>query len=80
MKLLEAAERVLRSTARPMHSAEIIEYAKKRCWITPKGRTPDHSLQAAIWRNMKELGRRSPFVVLGGGTINRKYSLRLSIK
>lgn len=76
MTLIDAAERVLRVTGRPMHSTEIIAYARRRGWITTGGKTPDHSLQAAIWKSMKQLGTRSPFAMVGRGTRYKKYSLR----
>jgi hypothetical protein len=76
MKYIEVAERTLRENERAMHSTEIIAYAKKRGWISPRGKTPDHSLQAAIWRDMKERGRNSPFVMTSGRTLRRKYALR----
>jgi hypothetical protein len=76
MKLLDAAERVLREASKSLHSREIVAYAKKRGWIAPRGRTPDHSLQAAIWKDIKALGSRSRFVVSGRGSVDRKYSLR----
>jgi len=76
MKYIEVAEKALRENKRPMHSMEIIAHARKRGWISPHGKTPDHSLQAAIWKDIKKRGRNSPFVMTGGRTLRRKYTLR----
>jgi hypothetical protein len=73
---LEAAEKALQINAKPMHSREIVLYAKKRGWIDCKGKTPNHSVQAAIWKNIKKLGSRSRFVMTGRVKQQRKYSLR----
>lgn len=59
MKLADAAEKVLRKIRRPMHSNEIVEYAVKQGWIIPRSRTPDHSLQAAIWTDIRRNGSQS---------------------
>jgi hypothetical protein len=76
MTLCEAADKVLRATRRPMHSREIVEYARARGWLDTSGKTPDHSLQAAIWNDIKENGRESVFQMVGRGKIHRMYSLR----
>jgi hypothetical protein len=75
MNLEAAAECALRETGKPMSSREILRYGTRRGWITPRGRSPEHSVQAAIWKNRKRLGKRSPFTVIGRG-IYGKYSLR----
>jgi hypothetical protein len=76
MKLTDAAEKVLRKIGRPMHSTEIVEYAAKHGWIVPRSKTPDHSLQAAVWTDIKRNGSQSRFQMVGRGKINRKYWLR----
>jgi len=76
MRYTEAAERALLENQRPMHSVEIVQYAKKRRWISPRGKTPDHSLQAALWKDMKKRGRNSLFVMTRGRRLRRKYALR----
>jgi hypothetical protein len=76
MKLTDAAEKVLRKFGQPMHSTEIVEYALKQGWITPKGKTPDHSLQAALWTDIERNGSGSRFRMVGKGRVHRKYWLR----
>ena len=76
MNYLDAAERTIREQNKPLHSNEIVEYAKKRGWISPRGKTPANSLQAAIWRDTKRFGNSSRFLMIGRGKYHRKYSLR----
>jgi hypothetical protein len=78
MNLKDAAERVLKKVGRPMHSTDIIDFAIKRGWIAPRGKTPDHSLQAAIWAETHDDRNQSRFriVVEGEGPVHRKYWLR----
>jgi hypothetical protein len=76
MMLTDAAERVLMKFGRPLHSKEIVEYAVKQGWIIPTGKTPDHSLQAALWTDIKRKGSRSRFRMVGNGRVDRKYWLR----
>lgn len=75
MTIIEAAEKVLLEVGHPMHSMEIVQYATKRGWITPKGKTPHHSLQAAIYKHIRSHGRASLFVKVGGVRQLRKYGL-----
>lgn len=77
MTITEAAEKVLREVGHPMHSMEIVEYAKRKRWIAPKGKTPHHSLQAALYRHMQLHGTDSLFVKVGGVRRLRKYALRV---
>jgi len=58
-----------------MHSMEIIQYAKQKGWIDPKGKTPHHSLQAAMFRHIRLHGRASIFVMVGDVRRLRKYAL-----
>lgn len=77
MTLVQAAEIVLRQSSEPLHSKEILRRAVDLGLIGPKGASPDHSLQAAIWRDLNERRKRkSPFVMLGSGRIRRKYWLK----
>lgn len=76
MTILEAAEKTLRAVGRPLHSTEIVEYAVRRGWITPRGKTPDHSVQAALWQDIHENGAASKFVTVGPGRFQRRYWLR----
>ena len=71
-----AAIVVLQMSGCPLHSTEIIKRAVKAGLIKPKGKTPDHSLQAVIWRDM-HANQDSPFVAVGGpGPRLRKYWLK----
>jgi hypothetical protein len=77
MTLREAAIRVLKETGTPMHSGEIVTYAEERKWITLKGKTPDHTLQSIVWRDIQKNGSKSVFIVLGRkAQIRRRYFLR----
>jgi hypothetical protein len=76
MKFTDAAEMVLRKVGRPMHSTEIIEYASNKGWIASHGKTPDHTLQSAIWTEIKNKGPESRFRMIGKGRITRRFWLR----
>jgi hypothetical protein len=74
MRYTDAAEKAWLENQRPIHS--IVQYAKKLRWISPRGKTPDHGLQAALWKDMKKRGRNTLFVMTRGRTLRRKYALR----
>jgi hypothetical protein len=76
MKLLDAAEKALRDTGRPMRSTEIVALAIRKRWIHPKGKTPEHSLQAALWADINNHGSRSRFKIIGDVPIRKRYALR----
>jgi hypothetical protein len=78
MSLLQAAEVVLRESSEPLHSAEIVKRAVERGLVPqPMGRSPDHTLQAAVWRDINERRKAdSPFLLLGNGRVNRRYWLK----
>ncbi len=80
LSLVAMAEQVLAQSSRPLHSIEIVEIAVQRGLLQCTAKTPDHSLQAAIWRNRQRLGDESPFVMIGSGRMGRKYWLRSKIK
>jgi len=82
MTLLAAAEVVLRQASEPLHSAEIVKRAVETGLIRrPSGRSPDHSLQAAVWRDINERRKTtSPFVLVGDGRINRRYWLKIKMQ
>jgi hypothetical protein len=67
MNLADAAEKVLQAVGEQMHSAETIECARKTGWISPQGRTPDHSLKSVIWGDIKKNRSRSRFRMVGTG-------------
>jgi hypothetical protein len=74
--MLLAAEIILRRSLKPLHSKEIIALALEAGLIDVKGKSPDRSLQSAIWRDInvhrKEL---SPFLMVGTGKKLRRYWL-----
>jgi len=76
MTFKDAAERVLRTVGKPMHSPEIVEYALKRGWVVSSGKTPDHTLQGAIWSDIKKNGSKSRFRMVGQGRVGRRFWLR----
>jgi len=59
---LDAAARVLKETGKPMRSKELVEaMAAKGYWSSPKGKTPDATLTAAILREIGKKGAESRF-------------------
>ena len=76
MVLLDAAEKALRAVRRPMHSKEIINFAVEQGWISPRGATPDHTLQALLWGDINKRGSKSRFRMVGEGRRHRRYWLR----
>lgn len=79
VSMIEAAEIVLKQSKTPLHSNEIISIAMSKGPIRPVGKTPDRSLQAAIWRDIHEARKGdSPFIMVGTGegTTNRRYWLK----
>jgi restriction system protein len=75
MTFKAAAERVLRTVGKPLHSYEIVEYALKRGWVVSSGKTPHHTLQVAIWSDIKKNGSKSRFRMIGKGKKKRKFWL-----
>ena len=49
MTFLAAAEAVLKSATRPLTAREITELALKRGLIAPKGKTPEATMNAALY-------------------------------
>lgn len=76
MTFKDAAERVLRTVGKPMHSREIVEYALKMRWVVSKGKTPHHTLQAVIWSDIEKKRAKSTFRMVGQGRRQRKFWLR----
>jgi HB1, ASXL, restriction endonuclease HTH domain len=54
MTFIEAAEAVLKTTKRAMTGAEIIEAAVRRGLITTRGKTPEATLSAALYRLVRD--------------------------
>ena len=62
VSLLSAAAIVLASTKEPMRAPQILEAITKRgLWSSPKGKTPEQSLYAAIIREIAAKGSQSRF-------------------
>ena len=61
-----------------MFSTEIVDYAIRQGWLNLSGRTPAHSLQGAIWLDIKKHGTNSRFVMVGSkkAPVRRKYWLK----
>lgn len=77
MTFLRAAEIILGESSRPLHAREIVERAIARGLISPKGRTPDHTLTATVWKDMHHGRRRnSTFVLIGTVPLYRKFWLK----
>lgn len=60
---LDAAAQILRSAGKPMRASELIAaMAVKGLWSSPKGKTPEATLSAAINREIKAKGADARFV------------------
>lgn len=65
---LDAAARLLASTGKGMRCGELVAaLAKRRLWKSPKGKTPEATLNAAIGREIKGKGREARFKKVGRG-------------
>ena len=59
---LEAAVRVLQETKQPMNCQQLIKaMAAKKYWQSPRGKTPERTLYAAIHREIQQKGDQSRF-------------------
>lgn len=63
----EAALQVLRETGQPLHYREIARRAIEQELINPQGLTPDATMGAQIYTNLKRRGSESPFRREGRG-------------
>ena len=62
LSALEAAVRVLQETGESMNCQELIEtMATKKYWQSPRGKTPERTLYAAIHREIQQKGDQSRF-------------------
>ena len=59
MTYVEAAVEILRTARAPLTVKEIVEQAQARGLLTPRGRTPEASMSAALYRR---LGKDSAIV------------------
>jgi hypothetical protein len=69
LSCLDAAAQVLSASKEPMKAKEMIEaMAKKNLWSSPKGKTPEASLYAAVIREIAAKGVDARFVKTDRGT------------
>jgi hypothetical protein len=65
---LDAAVKVLAKAKGPMNCQQLVEaMAKRKLWVSPKGKTPHLTLSAALQREVKTKGEASRFVKAGPG-------------
>ena len=67
MTLLDAAYEVLKKSGRPMSPADIIRPVLESGMWTTKGKTPEQTLGARLYVDIKKLGAKSRFVNVGNG-------------
>lgn len=67
-----AAYQVLKAENKPLKIQKITEIAKKRNLLISKGKTPEATMGAQLYMDIKELGDKSPFIQLG----KNKFGLR----
>lgn len=73
LSALDAAERVLKETKKPMHAGELIdEMAKRKLWESPEGKTPTATLFAAMLREIAVKGDDSRFTKMDRGLFGLK--------
>lgn len=60
--VLDAAAQVLAEGGKPMRAKQLIDAMKaKRLWASPKGKTPEATLHAAMIREIAAKGKQSRF-------------------
>ena len=67
MSLLDAAYEVLKKSGCPMSPADIIRPVLESGMWTTKGKTPEQTLGARLYVDIKKLGAKSRFVNVGNG-------------
>ena len=67
MGFTEAAYKVLKEKGKPLTAVEITKIAKERGLIETRGKTPDASLGAGIYMEIKREGNKSRFVKVERG-------------
>jgi len=60
-----AAYQVLKLENKPLRVQEITDIAKKRNLITSTGKTPEATMGAQLYTDIKKFGEKSPFIQLG---------------
>ena len=76
MKWLDAIERVLEESDRPLHSTEIARRAIANDWVETDAQFPEHTVQAAVWRQIKKGDNPRGFVMVGLGRRGSFYWLK----
>ena len=73
LSALDAAERVLKETKKPMHAGELIDaMAERKLWESPVGKTPTATLFAAMLREIAVKGDDSRFAKMDRGLFGLK--------
>lgn len=75
VRWLEAIEQILEEADQPLHSQEIARRAIQAGIVKTSGKWPEHSVQAAVWRHIREAGNPLGFEMIGGGRRERFYWL-----
>jgi hypothetical protein len=71
--MLDAAAEVLAGATEPMTCTTLIdEMSRRKLWVSPNGKTPEATLNAALQREIKTKGAESRFVKAGRGLFSRK--------
>lgn len=74
MKLKDAVIIVLQQTGTPLHTKDITaRILSAGLWQT-EGKTPDATVSARLYENIKEKGERSPFVQVAPNTFALRYA------
>ncbi len=76
LRIRDIAKAAILEVGKPIGTKEMVDYARRNNLRLLKGKTPRNSLQAAVWKDIKKHGRKSPFIMLGHGRNTRKFSLR----
>lgn len=65
MNVQEAAIQVLKAAGKPLHAREIAKRMIESGHWQTAGKTPDHTVSAHLYSNIKKNGEKSPFVKVG---------------
>jgi len=76
MRQIDAIEGTSGTNQKATDAPEIVPCRRKRGWISPRGKTPDHAFQAAIWRDGKKPANSLASMVTARRTVPRKDALR----
>jgi hypothetical protein len=75
MKWVDAIEQVLQEAKHPLHSNEISARAIAQGIAKSDAMLPDHTVQAAVHKHIKE-GNTKGFIMIGSGRFHRRYWLQ----